>query len=630
MSSAVRVAVLWNRKRADLSPPLGYPGGPCYLIERILAKKLGKKGDELIQLVELGADLDGPDEKNSHFIYDKHLENKAIRNTQFEWLGLTSHAQYRMDLRGISVQDIRSSLMGFFKEYAKEKSRQSPLWAKWQYEMDSSSEIRWVDKRLNNLVVGFITMTMSRKIPGVLVQTVFYQNEPKPPRVNRKDCVRWERWVEQTPEPTLLEKLFEGKTGSSKVGDLYPPLGYPGGPCQVLERIRDEVPNLKLQDTLVGNVEEGEDLSNSEASKVYSTIVENGLPGTKIKKIHFSAHAQYRMDLRHITIPQIRLSLGNFLKAWQREKSMQSQLSREWEQLFSWGEAIRWVDPKSEISVVFEIRDGTAYIVTSFWNKYYKTPAVDESSCKYDRPLPAEEYFGKKALKSGPEPVKTYVSDKSQDNLPTDIDREIETNLPPGSASPGSGGRDIPRIEYNAPDSGSNISERPRTLGLPGEQYGVPYKEDYNMPTRRTMTASRPEIFWGEELEHFEGDPWELARSVGVNILRDKDFRAGYHVGGEIVAALFDDSSDSNGYSFDIVVSPTFQKLGLGKKLLELALATYSENQEAYGEDYQMRLDVTSPVMEAMLRSRGFKEVGREKGITIMKRRASRFFVRKG
>ena len=493
MSSSIRVALLWNRKRADLNPPLGYPGGPCYLIERILSKNLGAKGEELIQLVEIGMELDDADGRNSHLIYEKHLE-KAVLGTQFGWLGLSSHAQYRMDLRGITVTDIKSALIGFQKEFAKEKSRNSPIWRRWDAEINRSDDLHWVDNRLNKLVVGFKVMTNGSKGAGAFIQTVYYQNDPKPPRVKREDCKSWDKWVEQTPKPTQLEKLFEGKTGTLylKRADLNPPLGYPGGPCQVLERIRDEVPGTNLQDALVDTVEEGIDLSNSDASKVYSVLLEQGVPGSIIQKIHFSGHAQYRMDLRQVTIPEVRASLKNFLKAWQREKSMKSALAKQWESMMTYNEGIRWVDPKMGLSTVFELREGTAYIITAFWSKYSKTPPVDESSCKYDDLLPAERAFRTAILKSGPTPgVQTFVTDKSQDNLPTDIDREKETNLPPGSATPGSGGREIPRVEYNTPDSGSNISERPRTLGVPGAEsdYGIAYKEDYNMPTRRTMTA---------------------------------------------------------------------------------------------------------------------------------------------
>jgi len=79
------------------------------------------------------------------------------------------------------------------------------------------------------------------------------------------------------------------------------------------------------------------------------------------------------------------------------------------------------------------------------------------------------------------------VNEKSRRNLPTDIDRETQTVLPEGAATPGGAGRDIGKFEYNTPDADSDI--KPRTLGIPGEQYGHPSNDTYNNVTRRTMTG---------------------------------------------------------------------------------------------------------------------------------------------
>ena len=58
----------------------------------------------------------------------------------------------------------------------------------------------------------------------------------------------------------------------------------------------------------------------------------------------------------------------------------------------------------------------------------------------------------------------------------------------PGSATPGGEGRMISQFSYNTPDADSDI--KPRTLGLPGEQYGHPSNDTYNTVSRRTMTAT--------------------------------------------------------------------------------------------------------------------------------------------
>ena len=119
-------------------------------------------------------------------------------------------------------------------------------------------------------------------------------------------------------------------------------------------------------------------------------------------------------------------------------------------------------------------------------------------------------------MKMAPTPgVQTVVTDKSEKNLPTGIDREKEQALPlPGSATPGGEGRDIPRFVNNTPDNG--IDERPRTLGEPGEDYGHPTKYDYNTVTRRSMTAVQRLVlrYLGEDLTEGE-DNGRTARWSG-------------------------------------------------------------------------------------------------------------------
>ena len=85
--------------------------------------------------------------------------------------------------------------------------------------------------------------------------------------------------------------------------------------------------------------------------------------------------------------------------------------------------------------------------------------------------------------------VQTVVTDKSMLNLPTGVDREKESVLPSEqSATPRShDDRFVSKYEYNRPDN--DIDKRPRTLGEPGREYGHPSKDDYGMPTRRSMTA---------------------------------------------------------------------------------------------------------------------------------------------
>lgn len=635
-SRATKVAMLWNKRQADLNPPLGYPGGPCYLIQRILARKLAPKTEEeLIRLVERGVDLDKP-ENRSHLIYDKHLERK-VPGTQFEWIGLTSHAQYRMDLRGITLPDIRAALMDFQKELSKEKSRKSPWWVKVQRAMDTSEEIQWVSKRLDNLVIGFIVMTERKVAPGAFVQTVYFQGEAKPGPIRREDCEVWDDWTEQTPQPTQLEKLFEGKTGSVYLAARSKESGVFQAPPVLVSEIEGWVLPLYAGHVLawgedfLSALDVSWDLPRETKEEGLRLFGRGSVPDWKEKIRDIMDQARGFASSGEYVVKAEKMGFvvnNSILKSWRYEGKVPPRAAAFLramgkDKIFvqydphlnpdvggfwrpdSFLMAIRSQPMPSSsgmfLGYIAELRrvirheaqhvgqtllsiflgaakdvaglpprhvrekgynpygaslDGGAGLEHALRDVEYHTRLQDEidrfvalaaqippeelrralkattgisretiSKYEFGVAISAQEFFVllrafnkskwrravadflvgveaagvslsgakvKVGLKSGPEPVTTYVSDKSEQNLPTDQDRENQSVLPlPGSATPGGAGRDIPKFEYNTPGPGSNISERPRTLGVPGEQYGVPYKEDYNMPTRRTMTASR-------------------------------------------------------------------------------------------------------------------------------------------
>lgn len=256
--------------------------------------------------------------------------------------------------------------------------------------------------------------------------------------------------------------------------DLAPPLGYPGGPCHVMQRIRQNVTNPALAEDLIDDVESGTDLSNPEASKVYGIEQERAPDKTQFKNVQISAHAQYRMDLRGITVPEVRIALASFNKAFLNAKSRNDSQYAKWVADLRRDEGVRWTDPKIGLTVVFAVKpDLTVRLITAFW-------------ANGDAPRPVDEAFCNRTASVIVPSVQTFVHPKSKDNLPTDIDREPDSATNPSTAMP-SGGRDIPRAEENTPDADRNI--QPRSSGVPGDEYGHPTKFDYNMPTRRSMTA---------------------------------------------------------------------------------------------------------------------------------------------
>ncbi len=148
--------------------------------------------------------------------------------------------------------------------------------------------------------------------------------------------------------------------------DLEPPLGYPGGPCQVVERIEKEIHNPALRENLEQTVEHGQKVENPDAAKIYDPEAERGVG--QIEKIVISPHAQYRMDLRSITVPAVRAAIKSLLKAlndWKAQKHpMHDRVLEGWAK----GTNFEWIDPKLGLSVVVRPNGPRALLlVTTFW-----------------------------------------------------------------------------------------------------------------------------------------------------------------------------------------------------------------------------------------------------------------------
>lgn len=173
---------------------------------------------------------------------------------------------------------------------------------------------------------------------------------------------------------------------SYKRSDLSPALGYPGGPCQVVERIEQEVRNPGLRERLIHEIEEGDDLSNPEAAKVYDTEQERGVG--MARRLLIGPHTQYRMDLRAITVPQIRAALASFTKLLNDWKSQQSPLYKSHARDLAEGRPVEFTD-RMGLTIVFVLTGpSTVKLVTTYW-KGERDPVIPRDGCNasysYDR-----------------------------------------------------------------------------------------------------------------------------------------------------------------------------------------------------------------------------------------------------
>ena len=124
----------------------------------------------------------------------------------------------------------------------------------------------------------------------------------------------------------------------------------------------------------------------------------------------------------------------------------------------------------------------------------------------------------------------------------------------------------------------------------------------------------------GDSNSNPNSDPWILANESGIYISRDKDFKAGHVSEGGYVSALFD-AYNRECYSFDVVVSKGWRRRGLASVLLDVAIEEYDMLLEPFPE-MKFCVEVVSPVMEKMLKRRGFVIDERRGSSVYMSRRS--------
>jgi hypothetical protein len=166
----------------------------------------------------------------------------------------------------------------------------------------------------------------------------------------------------------------------SKTADLMPALGYPGGPCHVVKRIEEEVRNPTLREHLIDEVEDGDNLSNPEAAKVYHMDRERG--AGIFKQILIGPHTQYRMDLRGITVPQVRAALAELSKQLNDWKSRRDSRWVQYTTDLSEGVPVEYLD-RHGLFVAFKgAGPGTVKLMTTYY-KGEKDPKPPSGGCKY-------------------------------------------------------------------------------------------------------------------------------------------------------------------------------------------------------------------------------------------------------
>lgn len=182
-------------------------------------------------------------------------------------------------------------------------------------------------------------------------------------RLSLDDKTEVKEAIEHSAHP--FSKAVKESVSATKVAeaylrrkaDLQPPLGRPGGPCHVVDRIDQNVNAPAVKEELIEDVESGHDLSNPEAQVVYKLDTEKAGGGFKQMKI--TPHAQYRMDLRGITVGAVQKSLSNLWTQMARDPYLKAEVEYA-------ERGYRWDDRQMRLTLVLEAQNGVVTLITAY------------------------------------------------------------------------------------------------------------------------------------------------------------------------------------------------------------------------------------------------------------------------
>ena len=89
-------------------------------------------------------------------------------------------------------------------------------------------------------------------------------------------------------------------------------------------------------------------------------------------------------------------------------------------------------------------------------------------------------------------------------------------------------------------------------------------------------------------------------------------------MGGIVAGALFTGWRREE-FSFDVIVSPQFQRQGVATQLIDAAISEFNQGGEAF-PDAHIKADVVNPYLVPLLQRRGFVMKQQVGGHTIMTR----------
>jgi hypothetical protein len=171
---------------ADLQPQLGRPGGVKHTTQRI-DEALPDGSPKEIELIDTVNKGQGISNQDARIVYRFDDCNPALDGTTMvKGFCVSSHGQFRMDQRGITVRKIQEFFFNLEKYLERNETNRRTF--DLRDSINRGWETKWTDERNGNLTVVFTLEGDSAKII-----TTYYKNKKDPILTEEKDYSRFIR-----------------------------------------------------------------------------------------------------------------------------------------------------------------------------------------------------------------------------------------------------------------------------------------------------------------------------------------------------------------------------------------------------------------------------------------------------
>jgi len=108
-----------------------------------------------------------------------------------------------------------------------------------------------------------------------------------------------------------------------------------------------------------------------------------------------------------------------------------------------------------------------------------------------------------------------------------------------------------------------------------------------------------------DDIDSYADQAWDLASNSEINILTNKELARVKVDNGKLLGALWTSWDNDGEFSFDIIVDPSYRRMGFGSDLVDQAIEIFDWESNAF-ENPHYNIDAVNEDMVRILKNKGF------------------------